>query len=124
MTTNPVPTSGFDAGLEQIHYTLKPYIDKEGIIPEPSGEQMQTFIETLRQVMPIKTGPDGKDTLDLEKVAEAFNNDPVAVEAVVNHAISEVCSGEITAEELKALPYRVKQRFYGWLMGTLLSPEA
>lgn len=123
MTTN----TGFIAEAEDsaLRYSLKPYVEKEGVIPEPSTQQIERLIEFLRQVMPTKQDENNKTVLDISKVAQMFEGqDSAQIETLVNSEIASVTSGEISAEDLTALPYRVKQRFYGWLLGTLLSPEA
>jgi hypothetical protein len=128
MTTTPVTppaARGFDAGAnEDLWFTFKPYVDHEGVIPEPSSDQIERLVELLRMVLPTKE-VDGKTTLDLAKLQETFEGKQSdEVEAIVNEGIADVCSQFITADQIQALPYRVKQRFYGWLLGTLLSPEA
>lgn len=115
----------FDAGQDELVYNFEPYQPGvRGTIPEPSTEQIQTFLEVLRQVMPTVEGPDGKKMLDLAALNERFKDNPDEAEAIVNSAVSAVCSGTPTADQIGALPYRVKQRFYGWVVGTFLAPEA
>lgn len=114
----------FDAGLEELTFDFTKYVEgAKGTIPEPSSTQMEEFIALLREFMPTKQNADGEDVIDLDKVAEYFEGTDNP-EDVINDAISAVCSGTPTAEQIGQLPYRVKQRFYGWMLGSLLAPEA
>lgn len=124
MTTNPA--TGFDAGAEELTFDFTKYVEgAKGVIPEPSSEQIERLIEFLRQVMPTKKDEDGKDTLDLDKLSETFEGkEATEIEVLMNTSVSEVCSGTPSVEQIAALPFRVKKRFYGWLLGSLLSPEA
>lgn len=116
----------FDAGQEDLTYDFTKYVpDAKGVIPEPSSNQIAVFLETLRQVMPVTEGSDGSVVLDVAALADRFkDSDGDEVEMILAAAVSEVCSGTPTAEQVLALPYRVKARFYGWVIGTFLSPEA
>lgn len=130
MTTNPVTpirsNPGFEAGGDELNYNFEPYVEgAKGTIPEPSTNQIEELIEFLRQILPVQTDEDGKATLNLSALMERFGDkDRDEVEAIVNTGIANVCSGTPSAEQIAALPWRPKQRFYGWLLGTLLSPEA
>lgn len=128
MTTNPIAPSGstFDAGaLEEITFDFTKYVPgAQGVIPEPSGDQIEQLIEFLRQAMPTTEGEDGKIELDVSKIVETFGDKGEGIEDLMNTAISDVCSGVMSPDQIKALPYRIKMRFYGWILGTLLSPEA
>ena len=96
----------------------------KGIIPEPSSEQIETFLEVLRQVMPVTADADGTAKLDVAKVAEFFEGREDEAEDLINEAIATVCSDTPTSEQIAALPYRAKQAFYGFVVGSLLAPEA
>lgn len=122
--------STFDAGLEDLEYDFTKFQPGvKGLIPEPSSDQIETFLAVLSKIMPTKVSLDDqgreKRVLDIDKISETFGEDgPEDAEAIVNAAVSAVCSGTPTAGQIDALPYRVKQRFYGWIVGTFLSPEA
>ena len=100
----------------------------EGTIPEPSSERIETFLAVMREVMPIKedTDDDGKtiSVLDMDAIEEKFGEDPDEAMALVDAACAEVCQNTPTAEQIAALPYRAHRMFWGWLFGTLMSPEA
>lgn len=112
----------FIAGEDVLHFDFTKFGGPEGDIPEPSSEQITTYLEALRQVMPV-TEVNGKVELDLAVLNEKFEANPELISALLNGAVSAVCSGTPTVEEIEALPFRDKQRFYGWIMGTFF-PEA
>ena len=120
----------FDAGtVDALNFDFTTWgVDAKGTIPEPSSEKVETFMAIVRQLMPTKveTGEDGKDhiVLDIEAIEEKFKDREDEAEQMVNAAYADVCSNTPTAEQIGALPYRVKQGFYGWLYGSLVSPEA
>lgn len=121
--------SNFDAGQDELTYDFTKYIpDAKGVIPEPTSEQIQHFTQTLQKIMPSKTITDEngneRNVLDIEKIKEEYGEDGSEVELTLAAAVSQVCSGTPTAEQILALPYRVKRRFTGWITGTLLDPEA
>lgn len=119
------PTT-FDAGLDELRYDFTKYQEGvAGVIPEPTSDQVETFLEVLRQVMPTSTDENGKTVLDLAALSERFGaDDSEDIEALLNGAVAALCSNTPTAEQIGALPHRIKQRFYGWVLGTFLSPEA
>lgn len=112
----------FDA-IDELTYDFTAYGGKSGVIPEPSTEQVEMFTEMLRQVMPTMTDAEGKILLDVAAIqAKVADGDDLGL--IVNTAVENLFSGEIKADEIKALPYRVQKAFLGWIVGVFLSPEA
>lgn len=104
-------------------------VDVKGTIPEPSTDQVEEFVEVLKQFMPTKETVNeetGKTevSLDLSKLAETFDGREDEIEPLLNGAIAAVCSDFPNAEQIASLPHRPKQFFWGWITGALLSPEA
>lgn len=93
-----------------------------GVIPEPSTRQIETFMEVLRQTMPTTRDDQGHEVLDVPAIAEIAKDSDL--EAVLYSAVADVCSGHPSVQEIMALPFRPQRRFIGWLLGTLLDPEA
>jgi hypothetical protein len=115
--------ANFDAGLDELTYNFTKVGGKQGVIPEPSTLQVETFTEMLQQVMPLTQDAEGKTILDVKAlVAKSEAGEDLGY--LINHAIADLTSGEITAEEIAALPFRTQRAFYGWIVGTFLSPEA
>lgn len=113
----------FDAGLDQLNYDFTAVGGAAGVIPEPSTEQIETFVEMLREVMPTKDGPDGSVSIDFAVLTTRVEEGE-DLELLLNTAVSDLCSGTPSVPEIAALPFRVKQRFYGWIVGTFFHPEA
>lgn len=125
-----MPENQFDAGLEDLTYDFTKYVPgAKGTIPEPTSEQIKVLVETLQKVMPTKTVKDQetgqeRHVLDLDKIREMYGEDGDEIDLTMAAALGEVCSNQPSGEQILALPYRVKRRFTGWLLGSLLSPEA
>lgn len=94
-----------------------------GTIPEPSSEKVDTFLAVLREILPVGTDAEGNSTIDLAAIAAEFEGREDEIEPILDAAIAAVCSDQPNAEQIKALPYRAKQAFYGWILESLLSPS-
>jgi hypothetical protein len=116
--------TNFDAAVDELTYDFTQYVEgAQGTIPEPSVAQVETFTEMLRQVMPTAVNEKGDLILDVNALkAKVEEGDDLAL--LINNAIADLCSGSPTAAQIAALPFRVQRRFYGWIIGTFLSPEA
>lgn len=111
-------------GVEDVTFDLTKWGGPAGTVPEPSSTQIEEFLAVLREVMPTTIDAEGEPVLDIDAVSKFFEGHEDDAEDMVNEAISAVCSHVPTAAEIKALPFRVKQAFYGFVMGAFLSPEA
>lgn len=112
----------FDAAEDELTYDFTKYIEgAAGVIPEPSSQQLEDFTETLRQVMPTKVDEaTGKNVLDIDKLSAAVEAGE-DLDAILCMAVEGLFSGTPSAEQISSLPFRVKQRFFGWVVGTFLS---
>lgn len=125
--------SGFDAGtvVSPLDYTLEPYIGKKGRIKEPSDEQISAFLKTVKEIM-----VEASTKLDLKLTADASADEMLAVLQTLDPDIftdtfrdmagvySKLCSGDPSVQDLLALPLRVRIRFFEWLQGEVVNPEA
>jgi hypothetical protein len=117
----------FTGGVEATTYDLTQWVpDMQGEIPEPSTAQVEDFMAVLRQVMPTKVTESGEVTLDVPAIKAFFeeHEEDDFAEELINDAVSALCSNTPTADQIRQLPHRVKQGFYGFVIGTYLSPEA
>jgi hypothetical protein len=112
----------FDAGEDLLTWDFTKYGQGSGEIPEPTSDQIEEFLETMRQILPTKE-VDGKPVIDVERMNEVVG-EGTDVEALLIDALARVTSNNPSAEAIKALPFRPQRRFFGWLLGSLLSPEA
>jgi hypothetical protein len=120
---------GFNAEsvVEPLEFTLKPYAEASGVIPEPSTLQVQAYMNAVRleneRIRKEITGiPDDEP---LEKTLKRMGPKQVEESIRRNSEIySALCSGTPSAEDLAKLPHRVFAAFTAWLSKEMLDPEA
>lgn len=115
---------------EPLDYDFRPIFDESGTVPEPTDDQVSEFYAGLTAVM--------RDALGDERIGDVDLTDPEQVGRLyatltaddhrtlygqlldVHHAVT----GERPSREaLEALPFRVRQAWYGAVQGWL-RPEA
>lgn len=113
----------FDAGEDRLTWDFEKYDAGSGEIPEPTSDQITEFIMTLREIVPVQEEEDGKPSIDIAKMNEAVQEGS-DLEALLIDAVARLTSNSPSAEQIRALPFRPQRRFFGWLLGVMLSPEA
>jgi hypothetical protein len=123
----------FDAGqYGTLRYDFKKFGGVQGIIPDPSDEQIEAFMRRLREIAK-EFGADDAEDLDLdnataEELSALLEDDSnlriAEAQQTLCDAYGELCQGSPDATALLALPLRVRQGFMQWLQRKLLSPEA
>jgi hypothetical protein len=123
----------FDAGqYGTLRYDFKKYGGVQGIIPDPSDEQIEEFMRSLRQVA-RDFGDDELEDVDVdnasaEELSALLDKDDSLELAAAQRAMCEcyaqLCQGSPDAAALLSLPLRVRQGFMTWLQRKLLSGEA
>jgi hypothetical protein len=133
--------AGFSAEgiVEPLAYNLRPFVEAEGVIREPSSAQVREFIKGGQaEVRRIggKLATPGADAAEADEglgagvaaVLEAmsFRAESLSPEALKRQAkmISALCSGQPSEADLLALPHRVMIAFAQWLSHEVLDPEA
>lgn len=123
--------------VEALNYDFAPYVEVQGVIPEPSEAKVKEFQRGLRAIMApvlekvVEVTGDGKQTERdrlIAAVAAMKDTDGVASsEAEADKQMdlmlklcAKVCSNTPTYAQIKALPYRPRQAFVGWLVGTFI----
>lgn len=123
--------TGFNAkdALDPFDYDLRPYADEKGTIPEPSDAAALDFYEGLTDALESALGAERLEGVNLrdaderaQLMSELSREDMEKMQGVMLDLHAGVCNGHPTREGLEALPYRLKQAFYGALQGWL-SPE-
>lgn len=130
----------FDAGsvVDPLDYdftTVRGYPDRKakGAIPEPTDEQIATFIGAMRDAMKEAGSIAGEVSgeMDVANPTAFFNQldlyDPdkfLGVFRAMTAAYSQLCSGQPSVEQIEALPLRVRVRFFAWIQQEVVSPEA
>lgn len=117
----------FNAGtaVEAMNWDFTDFGGGSGVIPEPSTEQMDDFLEGLSEIgqkyadiMKIDTS-----TMDKEEVAALIAQFKDVKSSDLTNTIAnicaKVCSDNPSAEEIRRLPFRPQQAFIGFLVGEL-----
>ena len=128
--------AGFNAGevVERLPYTLKPFADEAGDIPEPSDQMIADFMAAIRDLyknsaaVKVATGVTEDENLSPAKMLEALNSldpqDIVTFHQDMAKLYSALCQGKPSAEGLLAVPLRGRQIFYAWISDEVVNPEA
>jgi hypothetical protein len=128
---------GFDAAeILALDYSLKPYVNAAGTVPEPTPSRLNAFTRRVMLLGAAVAAPEeapdpapaGKaaeemgiaaiDAADIERLLDQNE----AAEKELRGAVADLCAGSPSPEQIEALPTRVFMRFFRWLMGEL-SPE-
>jgi hypothetical protein len=112
-----------------LDYNFEPYASS-GTIPEPSAYQIQVFKQGLAQLVERMAE---NEEIDLDKLppkeyakrlSGLLSEDTTEQDEKVLHMIADVCTGQPSYDDLSALPFRARQAFLGWILGSLITPEA
>ena len=133
---------GFVAGdaVEKLEWNFRPYVDADGVTPEPSTDEIAMLQVALQRFVAIgqrglddgtpknaleETGP-----LSIEAAFELLDPDsmagtPEATEVIVSllEVVEKVTHGSPTAEQILALTGRIRREFLAWIAGSLLDPK-
>lgn len=110
--------------VEAVEYDFKPYVDAEGIIPEPSKEQVETFFDRIKNMHRLVarverdiTNAAEVSNEELEKVvAELPEGEINKMKSELSIYIADLTSNQPTVEQIDGLPYRVFTAFMVHLM--------
>lgn len=114
---------------EGLEYDFSPHVKASGTVPEPTDEQIGTFLDEVQKVMTEAQDmvPD-LDTEDPASIIDAMNHlkadEFVAVTAKMSGVYARLCSNHPTEKQIQALPLRVRRLFFEWLQQQVMNPEA
>lgn len=135
----------FDLGtIEPLKCTLKPFVDFDENLREPSDQQIGQFLADYKQVYKNAQGlmnaanavealsdqadEDGTGSPDAEELMTALDqldgDQYVELMADVAQAYSRLLSGRPSTEQLLSLPLRARTYFFNWIMTEVVRPEA
>ena len=115
---------GFKAteAVEELTYDFNPHAKASGTIPEPTSKQIEDYRDAI--VTAVKASgidPSGGERITLDQMDELMEKS-AEVESALLDATADLTG--IAHDTLRALPYRLKAAFMGWIMGQFFSPEA
>lgn len=129
--------AGFDAStaVDELTYDFTKFVEgAKGRIEEPSDNQITSYRKTLAELIKetsvdeqgkvVGDVDDGASSLDqVNALCSMMGRDQSAEMDKLTQAVSDLCSGNPSYEQLKQLPHRVRQAFFGWVTGEMVRPE-
>lgn len=116
--------------LEPLEFDFRPYSDAQGEVPEPTDDLVAAFYVGLANTLKITLGDERLEGFDLnrpEDIGRLFTTLSADEHKQLYTAMldlhAEVCGGSPSTDDVAALPYRLRQAFYGAVQGWL-RPEA
>lgn len=98
----------------------------KGVVPEPSPKAVNRFRTRIAENVRA-TGRDVGDRSDIDnllKVLASLNEDDLnAIYEENLDAVTELCDGSPSRDEIAGLGHRGFQAFLGWIGGELVNPE-
>lgn len=121
--------------IEKIDWNFRPYVEADGVVPEPSTEQVGVFLDTLHALITelAATGEfDDIPEADIEKMKrgeilalaaqkQASNQRFIGNEKLIA-AYADLCSNLPSVEQLAALPHRIRERFFNHVRDQFVNP--
>lgn len=121
----------FDAGqYGQLRYDFKAFGGVQGMTPDPSDEMLEAFMRGMRDAAKQYSAAEGVDVDNLTQaeIAELMEDDDamqiVAAQKTICSLVGDLTGGSPSADQLLALPLRVRQAYIKWIQGKLFDPEA
>lgn len=124
--------AGFDASqvVEALAYTFKPFLNQEGVIREPTDQQISDFLAgmkaltlEMRDEIPQLKDTDPED-IDLLGAMESLDPEmTIHMASKLSVVYEALCSGKPSKEDLLRLPPRIRNVFYAWLQKQVMDPE-
>lgn len=117
---------------EALDYDFRPFYDEQGAVAEPSDDQVSEFYAAMTSTIKDGLGEDdprllGVDLTDPEQVGKLYlkltADDHRKMYARMLEVHAAVTGDKPSREALEALPYRVRQAWYGAVQGWL-RPES
>lgn len=122
----------FDAAtaLEQLEYVFLDHPEYDGtkpgkgVIPEFTDGQLRAFGEELNAIF-NKVEPTGKDGKAVpRRMTELLSADRLnGVTDELTESMAKFCRESPSRAELAGLPFRVRQKFFEWLLKELFNPK-
>lgn len=119
--------AGFDASkaVPRLDYDFRKYNAGHGTIPEPSDEILATYTREMAEFAKENdlVLTEENATSALEAAMNLSDSEFIEIQERVADITSRLTQKQPSAEEIMALPPRVRRAFFGWLQG-MINPEA
>ena len=92
----------------------------KGTTPEPSGRQIRHFYAQQQKLFGLEPGATPQEIQDV--VSKMTEDELHEMDEEIMDLMSAVTSGSPSREVLEALPFRIREMYYGWLLGELANP--
>lgn len=125
----------FDAGdvLESLDWDFtKAGVKAKGTIPEPTDHQIGQFLDGLKALytdakasgLDLDLAENATPEQMMDTLAQVTGEKFEKFLAALAGLFAELCSDKPSKEQLLGLPLRVRVKFYGWVQGEVVRPEA
>lgn len=115
--------AGFKADevVQKLEWDFRPHVDASGVVPEPSTEKVGTFFSQLSDIL---DRPEGEKVDSVVGYLASMSVEQMSlVDDKLLAAYADLCSDCPTAEQMRALPHRQRQAFFGWITGQVTNPS-
>lgn len=92
----------------------------EGVVPEPSTEQVGAFFDQLHLILDRPEDEKVEDVVNY--MAQLSAAQMQLVDEKLLAAYASLCSDQPSAAQLRAVPHRERQVFFGWITGQVVNP--
>jgi hypothetical protein len=114
--------------VSELSYDFRPYVQLDGVVPEPSSDQIRAFKHSFSEMVTAAVGDvagaqEASPLQQFEIFVQYLGRDTAEIDEKGLHAMADVCSNKPSFDDLTSAPYRIQQAFLGWLVGLFLVPE-
>lgn len=124
----------FNSGevIEALDFDLTTHGGPAGTVPEPSDAAIARLFRRVQEEVAREVEKFGVDLEEKATTPEALiemmgaidEEDILNTATLMTNIFAELCAGMPTEDQLAALPFRVRNAFFGWLMGELNPPDS
>lgn len=111
-----------DNAVSKLEFSFKPYVDYDGVSPEPSTEQVGAFFDQLHIILDRPQDEEVVPTKLVNVMAEMSTAQMAYADEKLIAAYSDLLSGQPSAEQIRGLPHRLRVHFFGTVLGQVTDP--
>jgi hypothetical protein len=115
--------TGFKADevVEKLEWDFTAFVpDAKGVVPEPSTEMVGAFFDQLHIILDRPADEtDDKIIAFMQRMSE---DQMILVDDKLLAAYAALCGDSPNAAQMRALPHRQRQAFFGWITRQVTDP--